>query len=214
MRTSHLFLTLEQYLHVAWQGTITGQQGFQGQDLGEVLPFIVTHPTRIKASIAYRWLKRRRNPFLQGIRRLNIVVSIKQDGRQIGPRDIFAKDHRPASSRQDLHRQTNFAHNPGDIVSNRIDPLTIGADTRTPQVVDQAVEELLAMCVNMSECVAEVGCRMVREWYAHSHRSFTLWHVPRIPNPFPLAHFSIKPFAFTWVVIIDTCFRRPAPDAA
>lgn len=59
MRASHLLLTFEQHLDITRQRAVAGQQGFQGHYLREVLPFVITHSSRIEASLAYRWLKGR-----------------------------------------------------------------------------------------------------------------------------------------------------------
>src|SRR5579885_563890 len=103
-----------------------------------MLALIVRDSTGIDAASANSGLKRWREPFLQRIGWLYIVVAVEQNSRSFGANVIFPKDHRPAAGRQNLYCQLHLAHHLGHIVCDLSNAFSIGANAWVAQVVEQA----------------------------------------------------------------------------
>ena len=68
------------------------QVGFDCEDLSKVLAFVVTNTSCENPTIPNSWLKRRRYPFIQWVRGLDIIMPIQQNRR--GAKRLFpASDH-------------------------------------------------------------------------------------------------------------------------
>jgi hypothetical protein len=62
------------------QSLVVGQQRFERFDVHIHLALVVHGAARVEVAIALGRLKRRREPFVQRIGRLNVIVSIQQRG--------------------------------------------------------------------------------------------------------------------------------------
>ena len=83
-------------------------------------------------------------------------MPIKQDGRSAWRIEPFSQHHRPPGCRQDACLQSYALHNIRDVGRNLADPLSMCADAWTTHVIDQAIKELLAVSIDVSEYVGEV----------------------------------------------------------
>src|SRR5207237_10479487 len=110
-----------------------------------MLPFVIAHASRIKPAIANGWFEWRRNPGVQWLGRLHIVMPIKQDGRPACHIEPFSQHHRPPGCRQYACLQSDALHNICYVGRNLVDSLSMSADARTTHVIDKSINELLPM---------------------------------------------------------------------
>ena len=79
---AHLLFPLEQHPHIDRQFASRGlQQCFQSLHMHVHLTLVVDRSTGIKVSVPLRRLKRGREPFVQRVGRLHIVMPVGQAGR-------------------------------------------------------------------------------------------------------------------------------------
>ena len=102
MRTADLFLALKQEDHVAGQLAIDRKVRFERQQLREVLTLVVTNAPRIDAAVANGRFEGGTLPKFERVRRLHIVVAIKQDRRLVRRHVAPAKYHRMVPCRQNF----------------------------------------------------------------------------------------------------------------
>src|SRR5947209_19922371 len=121
-----------------------------------MLPFVIAHASRIKPTIANGWFEWRRNPGVQWLGRLHIVMPIKQDGRPAWHIEPFSQHHWPSGCRQYACLYSHTLHNIRDVGRNLADSLSMGADAWTTHVIDQAIKELLAMSIDVSEYIGQI----------------------------------------------------------
>ena len=78
---SHLLFAFEQDAHVERQLAVGGQQRLQRLDLRPHLALVVHRAAGVEVAVALRRLEGRREPLVQRIGRLHIVVAVKEHGR-------------------------------------------------------------------------------------------------------------------------------------
>ena len=79
--SADLLLTLENHAHIERQPTGRREQRLQGLHMDIHLPFVVHRAARVEIAVPLDRLEGRRNPLVQRIGRLHIVVPVGQAGR-------------------------------------------------------------------------------------------------------------------------------------
>ena len=74
--SSHFFFAFKQYAHVERERMFGGQQRLQSLDLRPHLPFVIHSAARVEVAVAFCRLEGRREPFIERIGRLHIVVAV------------------------------------------------------------------------------------------------------------------------------------------
>src|ERR1700722_1137097 len=83
--TAYLFLTLDNDPYIDRHGAAAGlKQRFESLYVAEHLPLVVHRPARVEVAVPLRGLKRRRQPLVQRVWRLDVVMAIGQAGRLTG----------------------------------------------------------------------------------------------------------------------------------
>ncbi len=126
-----------------------------------MLPLVVTDASRVEASVTNGRFERRRDPQLQRVRRLNIVVSVDQHGRRAGFVELLAEDHRPAGGRDHLRLKPHVPHDARDVLGDFGDAITVRTDARTTDVVDQPLQARLAVALDVVEDIGELRAALV-----------------------------------------------------
>ena len=102
-------LALDQHLEVDRQAAGGLHERLGDQDRDQHRPLVVGDAARIEAAVADRRLERRRDPFLDRVGRLHVVVAVDQDGRRARgtrrsrrapPDDRPSRRSRPAGGRR------------------------------------------------------------------------------------------------------------------
>src|SRR3954454_5796167 len=99
---TNFLLAFEQNNYLTWQLPVTGEQCLKCQQLRQVLPFVIADATAIQTAMPNGGLKWRREPGIQRIGRLDIVVAVEQYSRCVGHGGTAAQHHRPAGRGDEL----------------------------------------------------------------------------------------------------------------
>ena len=142
IRPAHLFFTLNHINHIHWQPTTSLHPGFSRLEMREELTFIVCSAPCIKIAALLHRLKGFRIPTIAFFCRLNIVMTINQDGRlTLKPRRSAQNNRMPGR----LNQLGRYAA-PIQIVAHKLSRLTrvgivgwLGTHRRNP---DQGLELL------------------------------------------------------------------------
>ncbi len=110
MVAADLFFPFDKKSHVHRQRTGGANPGLNRFDMCEQLALVVRGPSSIDAAVANLWFERRRGPFLQRIRWLDIVVSVDQHRGPIAAFNAFTIDDRMPVCRNYLRRQPRLLH--------------------------------------------------------------------------------------------------------
>ena len=150
-RAANLLLALQQQDDVAGQLAMDLEMGFDREDLGEVLALVVADAACIEATVADSRLEGRRNPFVERIRRLHVVMTVEQHGR-LARRLLPARDdHGMSGGRHEAGFQPDLRQHLDQKGADLGDADVLGADARVLQIGDQPVEEGAAVGFDMIE---------------------------------------------------------------
>ena len=138
-------LALNQELHIERKCAMHGLQGFDGLDVHVHLTLVIAGATGIDVAVADGWLKGRRVPKLQRVRRLNVVVPVAENSRFPGRMEPIGVDQRVTLGRNHLDVfQASGAQTAGDEFSRAVDIRFVigqGTDARNAQQVEKLVEQ-------------------------------------------------------------------------
>ena len=93
-RAADFLFAFDQELHVHRKLAVHREQRFDGLDVAVHLALVVGRAARVDVAVANRRLEGRRDPFIQGIGRLHIVVPVAQNGRFPGRVQPIGVDQR------------------------------------------------------------------------------------------------------------------------
>ncbi len=156
LRAADLLLAFEQHLDIAGQRAAYGEERFERQNLREVLPLVVAHAARVEPPVADRRLEGGREPLVQRVGRLDIVMAVEDHRRRARRVVPLGEHHRPPGGRDDPRRQPDALHHVRDVRRHLGDAQPVRADARPPHIVDQAVEEFLPVRVHIREHIAQI----------------------------------------------------------
>ncbi len=151
MRAPDLLLALEQQDDVAGQFAVHLEMGFDRQDLGEVLALVVADAARIKPPVADCRLEGRRDPLLDRVGRLYVVVSVEQHGRFARCLLPSRHHHRVALGGDEAGFEADPREHLDKQGADLGDADVLGADARMAQIGDQALQEAVAVGIDMRE---------------------------------------------------------------
>ena len=76
--SSHFLIAFKQDADIQWERAVGGEQGFEGLDLRPYLPLVVSRSPCVEIAVALGGLEGGREPLVEGIGRLHIVVTIDE----------------------------------------------------------------------------------------------------------------------------------------
>src|SRR5262249_2302554 len=132
IRASNLLLPLKQHFHVAGQCPVASQPRLQREQVGEVLPLVVSCATSIEPPVTNRWLEGRRDPGLKGIWWLHIIVPVQAHGWPPWLQGTVAHHHGPTCRREDRCLQPDPSQDLLDVAGDVIHASSMCTDTRAP----------------------------------------------------------------------------------
>jgi len=101
---AHFFLALDDELHVDRQlAAMALHQRLDGLDLHPQLALVVDCAAGVDVLVALGRLERRRDPLVQRLRRLDVIMRVAQDRGLAGRVQPVGVDQRMALGRNDLH---------------------------------------------------------------------------------------------------------------
>jgi len=153
VRAADLFLAFKQQDHIAGQAAVDLEERFDRQDLREMLPLVVGDAARKDAAVADRRLERRAVPQVERVRRLYIIVAVEQHSRRTLRLEPAAHHHRMALGRYQPCLETELVEHADQQISDLLDSDVMGADAWMPDIVDQPLQEAVAVGIDVSEDV-------------------------------------------------------------
>jgi hypothetical protein len=93
VRASRFLLAFDQHLQIHRQPTRCFEESLRHEDRDQHRSLVVGHAAPVEAIVAHGGLERRRQPFVQRIGRLHVVMAVDEDGRLLGIRHDLA-EHR------------------------------------------------------------------------------------------------------------------------
>ena len=162
MGAADLLFALQQDDDVAGQAAGDRQPGLNRQKLGQMLPLVVAHTPPPDAAIAYFRFEWRRQPGIQRIGRLHVVMAVEQCGRRLRTLSVAAVYERPARAFQQLRLHAQILQVAEQRVSRLPDADPVGADAGLGDIGQQTVDRLLLVGVDVSEYLRQAGGLIVR----------------------------------------------------
>ena len=92
MRRADFLFALDEHLDVHRKRSGLTQPGLDGLEVHEDLALVVGAAARVDLAVAYRGLEGRRDPLVQRINGLHVVVAVEEDGRRALCAEPFAVD--------------------------------------------------------------------------------------------------------------------------
>ena len=145
---ANLLLTLDQKLDIHRKLAGRLQPGLHRFQMREHLPFVVGRPPGVEVAVANGRLERRREPWLQGLRRLHVVVAIHEQGWFTRGLEPFRINQGMAFGRDQLGLQSHRGQIVADEGSRspRIGIVVrLGADAGNPDEVLELCFEVISM---------------------------------------------------------------------
>ena len=126
-----------------------------------MLAFVVAYAARINSAVADRRLERRRDPGLQRLGRLHVIMAVEQDGRRPGDRARAGQHHRVAFCRHGLRHEAEIGQHVDEQSGDLADALVLRADAWMTDIVHQPLDEAVSVGLDVREDGGEVsvgGC--------------------------------------------------------
>ena len=125
-----------------------------------MLALVVAGAACVEPAIADGRLERRRDPGVEWIGRLDVVVTVQQHRRRAGRVGAATQHHRPAGGRHDPRIQAQLAQQLHQELGDLAHTKPVCADARPANVVDQPVDKRRAVGVDVGEDVGQIGGRL------------------------------------------------------
>ena len=154
-----LLLALDEELDGQRQLAPDREQRLDGRQSRDEVALVVGHTPGVEAPVTDRRLERRREPLLERVRRLDVVVVVEEQGRGGAALDLGVDGGRVVG-RHDLGRQAPAAHQGGDGVGRLGQRIALGRDARQTAELGEAVEVALGVGFDVRlEGGVEARCR-------------------------------------------------------
>jgi hypothetical protein len=152
-----LLLAVQQHLDRARQLAPGGQQALDGQELGQVLAFVVGAAAPVQPAVADLGLERRAGPGVQRVGGLDVVVAVDEHGGGAGRPGPVAQDQRPAGRPGHRRLEAGGGDQVAGVTGRLGHALAGGAHARGPDPAGQPLHERRPVGVDVGEHVVQPG---------------------------------------------------------